>query len=67
MSDLESKPDNNKMAVEKIEGGLIQVRKGFAELEAEDLGQTDAVDAMNRALYKLEQKFSDVRKVFYGE
>lgn len=61
---MSNDPDNNKMAVEKIEGGLIQIRKGFAELEAEDLPQTDATDAMNRALYKLEQAFSDIRKVF---
>lgn len=57
-------PNNNKMSVEKIEGSLIQVRKDFSELEAEDLDQTDALDAMNTALYKLEQKFSDVKNVF---
>lgn len=62
-----SDPDTNKMSIEKLEGGLIQVRKRFAELEAEDLDQTDALDAMNTALYKLEQKFSDVRKVFLGD
>jgi len=60
----EDEPDKNKMSIEKIEGGLIQVRKGFADLEAEDLDQTDALDAMNTALYKLEQKFSDIRNVF---
>jgi len=60
----EDEPDIYKMSIEKIEGGLIQVRKGFADLEAEDLDQTDALDAMNTALYKLEQKFSDIRNVF---
>lgn len=55
------------MAVEKIENGLILVRKGFAELRAEDLAQTDAQDAMNAVLYKLDQRVSDIRKVFYGD
>lgn len=62
-----SDPDTNRMTVDKIEGGIIQVRKGFAELQPEDLDQTDALDSMNRALFKLEQKFSDVRKVFLGD
>lgn len=61
---LESEPDISKMSVEIIEGGLIQVRKGFSELQSSDLDQMDALDAMNTALYKLEQKFSDVRKVY---
>lgn len=64
---MDSEPNNNKMSVEKMEGGLIQVRKGFSELRADDIDQMDALEGMNTAMYKLEQTFSDIKKVFYGE
>lgn len=60
----ENDPDTNKMHVEKIEGGLTEVRKGFAELRASDINQMDAMYAMNTAMFILEQKFADVKKVF---
>lgn len=60
-------PNSNKMSVEKIEGGVIQIRKGFSELRASNAEQMDALEAMNTALYKLDQRVSDIRKVFYGE
>ena len=64
---IENESNCNKMSVEKIEGGLIQVRKGFSELRPSNADQMDVLDCMNTALYKLEQKVSDIRKVFYGE
>lgn len=60
-------PNNNKMSVEKIENGMIQVRKGFSELRSTDVEQMEALDAMNAALYKLDQRVCDIRKVFCGD
>lgn len=59
--------DENKMTVEKIEGGMIQVRKGFSELRADNMPQTEALEGMNTALYRLEMKMSDIRKTFKGD
>jgi len=60
-------PNENRMAVEKIEGAMILLRRGFSELRASDVDQMDTLDAMNTALYKLDQRVSDLRKVFYKE
>ena len=60
-------PNENKMAVEKIEGAMILARKGFSELRAENVDQMGVLDAMNTELYKLDQRVSDVRKVFYRD
>ena len=60
----ENDPDTNKMHVEVIEGGLTEIRKGFAELRAENIEQMDALDGMNTALYKLDQKVADIKNVF---
>ena len=46
---------------------MILVRKGFSDLRASDVDQMDVLDAMNTALYKLDQRVSDVRKVFYRD
>ena len=62
-----NEPNENKMAVEKIESAMILLRKGFNELRSSDIDQMDALDAMNTALYKLDQRVSDVRKAFYKE
>lgn len=59
-----SDPNNNKMSVEKIEGGMIQLRKGFSEPRATGVEQTEVLDNTNTAMYKLEQRVSDIRKVF---
>lgn len=64
---MSEEPNNNKMAVEKIENGMIIVRKGFSELRANDVDEMDVLEAMNTALYKIDQKVSDVRKLFYGD
>lgn len=64
---MSGEPDINRMAVEKMEGGLIQFRKGFSALRAENVEQMEALDFMNTELYKIDQKMSDVRKVFYGD
>ena len=61
---LENDPDTNKMHVEVIESGLTEVRKGFAELRAENIEQMDALDGMNTALYKLDQTVADIKNVF---
>jgi len=61
----ENDPDKNKMAVEKIDSGVIQVRKGFSELRATNVDQMEALNDMNTKLYKLEQSVVDIKKVFY--
>ncbi len=57
-------PNNNKMCLDKIDGGLIEMRKGFSELRVVNVEQSEELGDMNTALYKLEQALSDVRKVF---
>lgn len=64
---MNEEPNNNKMSVEKIENGAILVRQGFSELRASNVDQLEALDAMNVAMYKLDQNISDIRKVFYGD
>lgn len=64
---LENDPNNNKMAIEKIEGGMIQVRKDFSELRAKNVEQMETLDDTNTALYKLDQRVSDLKKIFYGD
>lgn len=59
-----TEPDVNKMAVEKLDGGIIQLRAGFSDLRADNMGQTEALEGMNVALYKLERVFSVVKKEF---
>ena len=58
-------PNNNKMTVEKIEGGMIQIRKDFRELRSDNVDETEVMFEFNAAMYKLEQRFSNLRKVFY--
>jgi len=60
-------PNNNKMAVDKIENAVIQLRKGFSELRASNVEEMEALDDMNTVLYKLDQRVTDIRKVFYGD
>lgn len=55
------------MAIEKIEGGMIQVRKDFSELRAKNVEQMETLDDTNTALYKLDQRVSDLKKIFYGD
>lgn len=64
MKQMSDKPNCNMMALDKIDGGIIQVRKGFSELRADNVDQMEALDDMNTALYKLDQRVSDIRKVF---
>ena len=56
--------DRQKMSVEKIENGMILVRKGFSELRANNTEQMDAIEGFNTAMYKLEQRVSDINEVF---
>lgn len=56
--------DLQKMSIEKIENGMILVRKGFSELRAKNVKQMDAVEGFNTAMYKLEQRVSDINEVF---
>lgn len=60
-------PNNNKMAVEKIEGSVIEARKAFAELRSQNSEQIEIMFGLNTALYKLDQKISDAKKIFKGE
>ena len=57
-------PNNEKMSIEKIDGGLIQIRKGFSELRSADVVQMEVLDMFNTDLYKLEERFADVKDAF---
>lgn len=60
-------PNNYKMSVDKIENGIIQVRKAFSRLRTINVDDVEVLFEFNNALYRLERKFSKVRKVFYGD
>ena len=57
-------PNNNKVAIEKIEGSIIEARKAFAELRFQNIEQMEIMSGLNTALYKLDQKISDAKKIF---
>lgn len=60
----ENQPNNDKMSIEKIDGGLIQIRKGFSELRSSDVIQMEVLDMFNTDLYKLEQRYADIKDAF---
>ena len=59
-----NEPDVNIMAIEKLENSMILLRSAFSDLRADNMEMTEALEGMNVAIYKLEQKVSDVRKAF---
>ena len=61
---LTMEKNHQKMSVEKIENGMILVRKGFSKLRAKNTEQMDALEGFNTAMYKLEQRVSDINEVF---